>query len=134
MNETIAEITDFSFAYIKEVFITSLLTIVGAQKGKHKTIDDLEPNSDKADEFNTVPLLRVIKKQVETLRVEMEGARKSAEEVEPSSTAQKGGSCHCPEFYGVGMEPDLEKVEPYRYETSTIAMWRAVMTLEKRWS
>ena len=94
MNETIAEITeDFSFAYIREVFITSLLTIVGAQKGKRKTIDDLEPNSDKADESNTVPLLRVIKKQVETLRVEMEGARKSAEEAEPNSTAQKGDSC-----------------------------------------
>ena len=82
LSSKIAEITeDFSFAYIKEAFVTSLLTIVGTKKGTNKADDELEPAASGTDELEDDNLLwRIMKKQVETLRVEMEGARKSAEE------------------------------------------------------
>ncbi len=78
----IAEITEgFSFAYLKETFVTALLMIVGAQRGSSKKIDDLfETNGDEASEIDHVLLWQVIRKQVQALRIEMEDARKSAEE------------------------------------------------------
>ena len=91
LNAKIAEITEnFSFAYIKEAFVTSLLTIVGSQKGTNKADEELEPAATGTDDLDDNNLLwRIMKKQVETLRVEMEGARKSAEEAGPEKAGQK---------------------------------------------
>ena len=79
LSKRIADITgDFSFAYIKEAFVTSLLTIVGAQKGARDL--EQEKDDDDNDPLGKVLLWRVMKRQVSNLRTEMEGARKSAED------------------------------------------------------
>ncbi|KAL9613393.1 MAG: hypothetical protein Q9167_002041 [Letrouitia subvulpina] len=92
LSGRIAEITaEFSFAYIKEAFVTSLLTIVGAQKGARSLEIEEKEEGEEKDEMEKVLLWRVLKKQVKNLRVEIEGARKSAEEaVDTGKEAQKG--------------------------------------------
>ena len=94
LNDKIAGITeDFSFAYIKEAFVTSLLTIVGAQKKVGNPVDEKTVEGPVADDMDHVLLWRVMKKQVATLREEMEGARKSAEQAaENLAKPKKGGN------------------------------------------
>ena len=95
LANAIAGITDgFSFAYLKEAFITSLLAIVGAKRAgleepeglaKVKSVTNCEANGhsvDGAEPYEEALLWRVIQKQVNVLRVEMEDARKSIEEAE----------------------------------------------------
>ncbi|KAL9128323.1 MAG: hypothetical protein Q9217_002978 [Psora testacea] len=85
----IADITvGFSFAYLKEAFITSLLAIVGAQRTGVTEIDGVaETNGTTNGHANgnvhgheDVLLWRVMSKQVKILRGEMEDARKNPEE------------------------------------------------------
>ncbi|KAL8734358.1 MAG: hypothetical protein Q9166_001556 [cf. Caloplaca sp. 2 TL-2023] len=80
LSAAIAEITNgFSFAYLKETFITSLLVIVAAQRGGVGEINGTNGNADPEGlEHNA--LWRTVSKQVEILRTEMEDSRKSAEE------------------------------------------------------
>ncbi|KAG8531497.1 uncharacterized protein KY384_003126 [Bacidia gigantensis] len=86
LNDVIASVIQgFSFAYLREVFVTSLLTIVGAEKGTNKDIEDIPAVEEGVSEPDRLLLWRVIKKQIQTLRSEMEGARKSAEEAENKS-------------------------------------------------
>lgn len=87
LSKAIADITeDFSFAYLKEVFITSLLVIVAVQRGTNKDFSEVpegangEPSSKGALKLESNLLYRVLLKQTQTLRHEMEGSRKSAEE------------------------------------------------------
>ena len=103
LASAIADLTDgFSFAYLKEAFITSLLAIVGAHRagleepeglsdvdGQTKGHVNGEVNGEVNEEidakktaFTDVLLWRVMHKQVQALRVEMEDAKKSAEEAE----------------------------------------------------
>ncbi len=90
LSDAIADATDgFSFAYLKEAFITSLLMIVGAHRGSSKEIDGLPETDGEAGELEHVLLWRVISKQVQTLRDQMEGARKSAEEA--AKSGEDGG-------------------------------------------
>ena len=87
LSEAIAEITEgFSFAYLKETFITSLLIIVGSRK-TGKNIDDLAGNPEGAGDLDNVLLWRVLSKQVENLRAEMEDARRSTEEAAENNAA-----------------------------------------------
>ena len=95
LSAAIAEFTDgFSFAYLKETFVTALLIIVGAQKGSSKQLKNLpKKTGEEAGELDHVLLWRVIHKQVQSLRVEMEDARKSAEDaVNNSSAAPRNGA------------------------------------------
>ena len=79
LSEAIADITEgFSFAYLKETFITSLLMIVGLHKETSKEIDGLPEPGEDASELGQLLLWRVMSKQFQTLRAEMEDARKSA--------------------------------------------------------
>ncbi|KAL8814978.1 MAG: hypothetical protein Q9223_005847 [Gallowayella weberi] len=83
LSAAVAEITDgFSFAYLKESFITSLLVTVAAVRSGDSEREVNGTGSENADpeglEHNA--LWRTISKQVETLRTEMEDSRKSAEE------------------------------------------------------
>ena len=88
LSKAIADITEgFSFAYLKEVFVTSLLVIVGIQRGtstEPELADTETANGAAEDEaLRTVQsnlLYRVVKKNVKILRIEMEGSRKSAED------------------------------------------------------
>lgn len=81
LSEAIAEITEgFSFAYLKETFITSLLTIAGSHRGTSKAIDGLSETGQESHELDHLLLWRVMSKQVKYLRAEMEDARKSAED------------------------------------------------------
>ncbi|KAL8687242.1 MAG: hypothetical protein Q9218_006531, partial [Villophora microphyllina] len=83
LSAAIAEITDgFSFAYLKETFITSLLVIVAAQRGgtSAENVDGTAETDADPEGLEGNALWRTISKQVETLRVEMEDSRKSAEE------------------------------------------------------
>ncbi len=81
LSEAIAEITEgFSFAYLKETFITSLLTIAGSHRGTSKAIDGLSETGQESHELDDLLLWRVMSKQVKYLRAEMEDARKSAED------------------------------------------------------
>ena len=93
LSGRIAEITaEFPFTYIKEAFVTSLLTIVGAQKEARTAEMEEKTEGERKDEIEKVLLRRVMKKQIENLRVEMEGARKSAEgAVDAGKAAPKGG-------------------------------------------
>lgn len=94
----IADLTEgFSFAYLKEMFVTALLVIVAVQRNPPSNNNDLERSSGLSDSdepngvanassaFENVLLWRVIRKQVRTLRAEVEGARKSAEEASLNS-------------------------------------------------
>ena len=62
--------------------------IVGAHKGTSTEIDGLPEVPNEADELDHLLLWRVLRKQVETLRAEMEDARKSAEEAAKNNTAK----------------------------------------------
>lgn len=95
LSKAIGDITEgFSFAYLKEAFITSLLIIVAIQRGTSKEPEP-EPASESKklskDEDHTSSgvasnlLYRVLSKNVQTLRHEMEGSRKSAEEAAKNS-------------------------------------------------
>ncbi len=86
LSEAIAEITEgFSFAYLKETFITSLLLIAGSHKGGSKAFDGLPEAVEKTHELDHLLLWRVMSKQVKDLRAEMEGARKSAKDAAESN-------------------------------------------------
>ena len=87
LSEAIAEVTEgFSFAYLKETFITSLLIIVGSRK-TGRDIDGLAGNSEEVGEFDNLLLWRVLSKQVNNLRAEMEDARKSTEDATKNNAA-----------------------------------------------
>ena len=87
LSEAIAEVTEgFSFAYLKETFITSLLIIVGSRK-TGRDIDGLAGSSEEAGEFDNILLWRVLSKQVNNLRAEMEDARKSTEDAAKNNAA-----------------------------------------------
>ena len=89
LSDAIAEITEgFSFAYLKETFVTSLLMIVGSRKGTNKAIDDLLQATEKSHELDHLLLWRVVSEQVKNLRAEMESARKSAEDAARNNTAE----------------------------------------------
>ena len=91
ISEALAEITEgFSFAYLKETFITSLLMIVGSHKGTSKAIDGLPEAGQEIHELDHLLLWRVISKQVKNLRAEMEDARKSAEDADKNNAATTG--------------------------------------------
>ena len=91
LSEAIAEITEgFSFAYLKETFITSLLMIVGTHKGTNKAIDGLPEAGEEPHELDHLLLWRVMSKQVQNLRAEMEDARKSAEDADKNNSAAIG--------------------------------------------
>jgi len=96
LSEAIAEVTEgFSFAYLKETFITSLLMIVGSRRG-NKEIEGLPEIGQEAHDFDRLLLWRVMNKQVKTLGAEMEDARKSAEEAANNNGAADGASKHPP--------------------------------------
>ncbi|KAL9035316.1 MAG: hypothetical protein Q9180_004927 [Flavoplaca navasiana] len=86
LSAAIADITEgFSFAYLKEAFITSLLVIVAEQRGGTK-----EPNGTIVDPslegLESNALWRTFSKQVENLRTEQEASRKSADEAVQNKT------------------------------------------------
>lgn len=93
LSKAIADITEgFSFAYLKEVFVTSLLVIVGIQRGTstEPELADAETATGVAEDeasraVQSNLLYRVIRKNVQTLRHEMEGSRKSAEDAANNS-------------------------------------------------
>ena len=89
LSEAIADITEgFSFAYLKEAFITSLLAIVGSRKGNSSNANDgLSEPEEKESEFDRNVFWQVVSKQVQTLRIEMEDARKSVEEAAKNKIA-----------------------------------------------
>jgi len=93
LSKAIADITeDFSFAYLKEAFITSLLVIVAVQRGTNKEFIEApeeangEPSEGSASKLDDNLVYRVLRKQIQTLRHEMEGSRKSAEEAVDRNT------------------------------------------------
>ena len=89
--EAIAEITEgFSFAYLKEAFITSLLMIVGSRKATGKAPDDSSEAGVESHELNHLLLWRVVSKQVKNLRTQMEDASKSAEDAAKNNSATTG--------------------------------------------
>ncbi|MCJ1229208.1 hypothetical protein MMC12_005873, partial [Toensbergia leucococca] len=118
LSPAIAKITEgFSFAYMKELFVTALLIIVGrrAQEGKAtdcmssqssdsgevdgevdgivvgKADGKTNENGDGAeDEFHSNLLMQVIKRQVHTLRNEMDNTEKRPSKV-PGNEARSGG-------------------------------------------
>ena len=94
MCSAIAGITDgFSFAYLQEAFISSLLVIVNEQcKNANEAHDDTTDSDSKS--LESILLWRVMCKQVETLRNEIKGSRKSAKDameyIGPKQTSKAG--------------------------------------------
>ena len=85
--EAIAGITDgFSFAYLKEAFVTSLLLLAAIQRGHTKKPSGPETAKGEAHGLDSIPLWRIMSEQVQGLRDEMEASRKSAEEAGKSNT------------------------------------------------
>jgi len=94
LSESIADITEgFSFAYLKEAFITSLLMIVSSRRGK-KEIEGLTTAGGDVHKLDHLLLWRVMDKQIKNLRAEMEDARKSAEDAAKNNDSAKGKSKH----------------------------------------
>ena len=102
LSPAIASITDgFSFAYLKEAFIAALLVLVAAQRAEKAGIKpNEEPESNEKEndctaalpsmdfdskELEENQLWRHIRKQVKTLKMQMEESRKSAEEAEKNN-------------------------------------------------
>ena len=82
MSAAIAGITDgFSFAYLQEAFISSLLVMVNEMQipGDNANVSDEAVDGD-SQNLETVMLWLVMKKQVETLRNEIKGSKKSAKD------------------------------------------------------
>lgn len=97
MSAAIAGITDgFSFAYLQEAFISSLLVIVNEQRDT--SADSTEDTTTESDPtpLESVLLWRVMYKQVEMLRNEIKGSRKSAKDameyIGPKQAAKAGFS------------------------------------------
>ncbi|KAL8671697.1 MAG: hypothetical protein Q9168_003797 [Polycauliona sp. 1 TL-2023] len=92
----IAEITeDFSFAYLKEAFITSLLVIVATQRSSTQELKGTDGDPDQRD-LQSNALWRTLSKQVETLRAEQEESRRSVDESAQNVTtsSQQPGMRH----------------------------------------
>lgn len=94
----IADQTDgFSFAYMKETFVTSLLSILGAKRRGANEPEELAEADGKTnghmeakeDPFATVLLWRVVQKQIKSLNAQMKAAKESAEQAEQAEK-QKG--------------------------------------------
>lgn len=80
MCSAIAGITDgFSFAYLQEAFISSLLVIVRQQRDSPEFIAKKTQDSDPKS-LESVLLWQVMCKQVDMLRNEIKGSRKSAKD------------------------------------------------------
>ena len=97
MSSAIAGITEgFSVAYLKELSITSLLVIIGAQRAEEQKIDDDvtevsgtthgETNG-KVDGYEDILLWQVVSKHVKILRLEWKMLGKAQEKAE---TKEKG--------------------------------------------
>ncbi|KAL8851946.1 MAG: hypothetical protein Q9221_003157 [Calogaya cf. arnoldii] len=87
LSTAIAEITEgFSFAYLKEAFITSLLVIVANQRcgteGPNGTTGDADTEG-----IESTALWRILSKQVGILRAEQEESRKSVDEAAQNGTS-----------------------------------------------
>ena len=98
LSSAIASITDgFSFAYLKEAFIASLLVLVAAQRAEKAGTAIKEQKPESSAETNNIAvdledeelkdnqLWKIIRKQVKTLKKQMEESRKSAEEAEKNN-------------------------------------------------
>ena len=94
LSKAIADITEgFSFAYLKEAFVNSLVVILAVQRGTSKEpeaadespgINEISENrSSSAVESNL--LYRVLRNNIQILRHEMEGSRKNAEDAAQNS-------------------------------------------------
>ncbi|KAL2039725.1 hypothetical protein N7G274_007584 [Stereocaulon virgatum] len=80
MCSAIAGITDgFSFAYLQEAFISSLLVLANEQNEAGRAAEERAQDGNSSD-FESVPFWRVINQQVNMLRNEIKGSRKSAED------------------------------------------------------
>lgn len=92
LSEAIADITEgFSFAYLKEAFVTGLLMIVGSRRGGKK-IEGLPAADEDTHSLNHLLLWRVMNEQVVNLRAEMEDSRKSAEDAAKNKATANGSS------------------------------------------
>ena len=85
LSPAIAGITDgFSFAYLQEAFVSSLLIIVDQQRGSAigRTATETTQNNihSSTKHSQTDSLWKVMSKQVEMLRNEIQGSRKSAKD------------------------------------------------------
>ena len=90
----IAGITDgFSFAYLQEAFVSSLLTIAREQRNNPQEIITVGKD-DESHSLESFLLWRVMREQVETLRNEIKGSRKSAKDAleyaGPKQTSRAG--------------------------------------------
>ena len=90
----IAGITEgFSFAYLQEAFVSSLLTIIREQRKNPDEMTDVTWESDPKS-LESVLLWRVMCDQVEILRNEIKGSRKSAKDaleyIGPKHTSKAG--------------------------------------------
>ena len=90
LSAAIAEITEgFSFAYLKEAFITSLLVIVANQRGGTEEPNGMNGDADtNGVESNT--LWRTLSKQVGILRAEQEESLKSVDEAAQNGISSTG--------------------------------------------
>lgn len=84
ISSAVANITEgFSFAYLQEVFVTALLSIVQTRRAtlvQHDTSVLATSNDLQSNE-----IWQALRKQVQTLRKEMKDSRKSAEDAAKNS-------------------------------------------------
>ncbi|KAI4108958.1 MAG: hypothetical protein LQ339_002077 [Xanthoria mediterranea] len=90
LSAAIAEITEgFSFAYLKEAFITSLLVIVADQRVGTKGLNGMNGDAD-TDGVESNILWRTLSKQVGILRAEQEESLKSVDEAAQNGISSTG--------------------------------------------
>ena len=85
ISSAIANITEgFSFAYLQEVLVTALLSIV--QTHRANAISHLDTQSaSPSDDLESNEVWQAVSKQVQTLRREMKDSRKSVEDAGKNS-------------------------------------------------
>lgn len=90
---TLAEAMDgFSFAYMKEAFVTALLMIVGSTKLSDEKKKELSTTTDEdTGEFDHILLWRILKSQVQALKTEMDAAQKAISENQGKKKAAEDG-------------------------------------------
>ncbi|KAI4263808.1 MAG: hypothetical protein L6R42_001059 [Xanthoria sp. 1 TBL-2021] len=94
LSAAIAEITEgFSFAYLKEAFITSLLVIVANQRGGTEKLNGTVGDAD-TEGVDGNALWRTLSKQVEILRAEQEESLRSVDEAAQNGISPTGRYDH----------------------------------------
>ena len=96
LSPAMAGITDeFSFAYLKEAFVSTLLVIANGRAGSSLLLDGGDGDDDDDDDLDDYELWREFKRQVKILRDDMDNSAEQ-EETNPGVSTGRAGPDYLP--------------------------------------